>query len=249
MRIIAGKYRRRPLAGPPHGSTTRPMPDMVKEAIFNLLRGHCEDGAVIDLFCGTGTMGLEAASRGSPRVVFVEKDRRVVQVLEENIASFGAQDDCEVVTGDALGPAALTRCPRPVHLVFMDPPYDMVRDSAGWDRVTTQASRLVSMLDDTGYLVLRTPWPFVRVIDPVGHAVEEDGQGPETVSIDLSDEGADAALDAFEAELEAAAARIKGAAVDVPLEIEGAVGPETHAYGTTAVHLYMKRRPGNEPGV
>jgi len=214
------------------------MPDMVKEAIFNLLRGHCEDGGVLDLFAGTGAMGLEAASRGSPRVVMVEKDRRVAKVLEANIASVGAGQECEVIIGDALGPAALTRCPRPVHLVFMDPPYELVRDPEGWVRVVRQAERLIQMLDDTGFLVLRTPWPFLHKIDAPSDAGTAK---PVTVEIDLSDPDAEEALDAFEAELEAGA-KPRVQTVEVPLEIEGADGPETHRYGTTAVHLYMRKR-------
>jgi 16S rRNA (guanine(966)-N(2))-methyltransferase RsmD len=213
------------------------MPDLVKESIFNLLRGHCPDGPVLDLFSGTGTMGLEAYSRGSPRVVFVERDRRVVKVLEQNIATLQAQDACEVVCNDALGPAALSRCPRPCHIIFMDPPYDMVKDPEVWQRIKLQASRLVEMLDDTGYLVLRTPWPFVHPTEP---DVNWDEPG-ETVSVDLSSEDADAALDAFEAELEAAAAKHRATGAAVDLTIDHAAGPETHAYGTTAVHLYMKR--------
>ena len=221
------------------------MPDMVKEAVFNLLRGHSEDGPVLDLFSGTGTMGLEAVSRGSPRAVFVERDRRVVRTLEANIAGVGATDECEVVIGDALGPAALTRCPRPVHLIFMDPPYEMVRDPDGWSRVTRQASRLVELLDDTGYLVLRTPWPFLHPAEGGG----PDGlpaQPDEAVSIDLSDDGADAALDAFEAGLVAPAAGVP-AMTEAGLSIRGAIGPETHPYGTTAVHLYMKQEGASPP--
>ena len=237
MRIISGKFKRRSLLGPPNGATTRPMPDLVKESIFNLLRGHCPDGPVLDLFSGTGTMGLEAYSRGSPRVVFVERDRRVVKVLEQNIATLQAQDACEVVCNDALGPAALSRCPRTCHIIFMDPPYDMVKDPEVWQRIKLQASRLVEMLDDTGYLVLRTPWPFVHPTEP---DVNWDEPG-ETVSVDLSSEDADAALDAFEAELEAAAAKHRATGAAVDLTIDHAAGPETHAYGTTAVHLYMKR--------
>lgn len=238
MRIISGRFKRKPLAGPPPGSTTRPMPDRVKLSIFNLLRGHPEDGAVIDLFAGTGAMGLEAASLGASRVVFVEKDRRVAKVIEKNIESVGAGDLCDVIIGDALGPAALTRCPRPVHLVFMDPPYAMVRDPEGWERIRTQAARLVSMLDDTGYLVLRTPTPFYHVEEK---RISTDGPEEQTMSIDLEADGADDALDAFETELAAAAGLTETEPIDPPMEIEGAIGPETHDYGTTAVHLYMKR--------
>lgn len=238
MRIISGQFKRRPLAGPPHGATTRPMPDLVKEAVFNLLRGHCEDGPVMDLFCGTGTMGLEAVSRGSPRVVLVERDRRVVEVLEKNIAYLGVEDLCEVVCADALGPAALNRCPRPAHIIFVDPPYELVNEPEGWARVTRQVSRLAEMLDDTGYIVLRTPWPFVHTVE----APEPEHGAPASVTIDLSDEDADDALDEFEAQLAAGASKARGITVGVDLGIENTIGPETHEYGTTAVHLYMKRR-------
>ncbi len=245
MRIISGQFKRKQLQGPPPGSTTRPMPDRIKLAVFNLLRGHPEDGAVIDLFAGTGAMGLEAASLGSPRVVLVEKDRRVAAVTQKNIDAVGAADICEVIVGDALGPAALTRCPRPVHLAFMDPPYALVREPEGWERVRTQASRLVRLLDDTGYLVLRTPSPFFHVLDPGPGGAGTEGSPPGTepaprhVTLDLDDDGTDTALDAFEAEL-ARTPTVRRA--DPDLSIEGAIGPETHDYGTTAVHLYMKKQ-------
>jgi len=180
------------------------MPDMVREAIFNLLRGHTEGQAVLDAFAGTGTMGLEAASRGAARVVFVERDRRVTRLLDQNIADLGLEDRCEVVSGDALGPGAWSRCPKPVHLVFFDPPYALVRDEDGWVRTKRAFARLVGLLDPEGYGVLRTPCPFERV-----------------------DEG--------------------GHHTPVDLSIEGAIGPETHDYGSTAVHLYM-RDPGDGPG-
>ncbi len=199
MRIIGGRLKRQRIESPPEGSTTRPMPDMVREAIFNLLRGHVEGQAVIDCFSGTGTMGLEAVSRGADRVVLVERDRRVVRLLEQNIERLGVADQCDVVAGDALGPAAWSACPKPVHLVFFDPPYAMVRDEKDWPRVRDAFGRLVGLLDREGYGVLRTPWPFTR-------AGDAEGDPP----------------------------------VDVPLEIEGAIGPETHVYRNTAVHLYMK---------
>jgi 16S rRNA (guanine966-N2)-methyltransferase len=133
---------------------------MVKEAMFNLLRGHFEDVGVIDVFSGSGSVGLEMASQGASRVVCVERDRRMVKTLEANIEMLGCEDRVEVACCDALGPATLSRCPRPVHIVFMDPPYRMVRDPEGWPRVKKQFERLTEMLDETGYAIIRTPWPF-----------------------------------------------------------------------------------------
>lgn len=200
MRIIGGEFKRRKLHGPPEGVETRPLPDMVREALFNLLRGHIEDQPVFDAFAGTGSFGLEAASRGASRVVLVERDRRMARVLQQNIDELGAGDRCEVVIGDALGAGALSRCPSPVHIAFFDPPYDLERDAGGWMRIAQQFARVVERLDPEGYAILRTPWPAVR----------REGVGTPAEAMELA--------------------------------MPGAVGPETHAYGSTAIHLYMKAR-------
>jgi len=252
MRIISGQYRRRKLLSPPDGSITRPFPDMVKEAMFNLLRGHFEGQSVLDCFSGTGTVGLEAASRGATRVVCVERDRKVTKVLEKNIEMIGAEDIVEVVTGDALGPAAIHRCPKPVHIVFFDPPYPMVRDPEDWARVKAQFTRMISLLDDTGYAVLRTPWPavhkFEQIVDePVetkskkkNHSVVEEIEGDEVIEIDLDDPNAEAMMDAFEKDMAREASKPNYRHEDIDLTMEGALGPETHSYGQMALHLYMR---------
>jgi 16S rRNA (guanine(966)-N(2))-methyltransferase RsmD len=215
MRIIAGEFRSRKLETPRDAETTRPIPDRVKESLFAILRGHFEGAAVFDGFAGTGAIGLEAVSRGAARCIMVEKNRDVAAILRRNVEVLGAGDRCEVVVGDALGPGALSRCPEPVDLVFLDPPYDLVRDPVGWKRVRAQMEQLVARLADDGFAALRTPWPFLHdAPEQTPPVVDEDGQPlPQ---------------------------RPKGVPVD--LTIPGAVGPETHEYGTTAVHLYMRRR-------
>ncbi len=254
MRIIAGQYRRRKLASPPEGAITRPFPDMVKEAMFNLLRGHFEGESVLDCFCGTGTVGLEAASRGASRVVCVERDRRVTKVLEQNIEMLNAEDIVEVVTGDALGPATIHRCPKPVHIVFFDPPYPMVRDEDDWVRIKAQFTRLIGMLDDTGYAVLRTPWPAVHrrenspeVKDHKNHekSQAEEIEGEEMIEIDLDDPNADAMLDAYEKDFARDSSKPHHTLTDIDLKMDGALGPETHSYGQMALHLYMRDPDAN----
>ncbi|MEZ6165092.1 MAG: RsmD family RNA methyltransferase [Phycisphaerales bacterium] len=254
MRIISGQYRRRKLLSPPDGAITRPFPDMVKEAMFNLLRGHFEGEAVLDCFSGTGTVGLEAASRGASRVVCIERDRKVTRVLEQNVEMLGCEEVVEVVTGDALGPTAIHRCPKPVHIVFFDPPYAMVWDAEEWVRVRTQFERLIQQLDDTGYAVLRTPWPlFHQVSDeqadapagkPAGRIEMVDGE--EMIEIDLNDENAEELMDAFEKDLAREASKPKQETIDIDLAMSGAIGPETHSYGGMALHLYM-RDPESRP--
>lgn len=169
MRIIAGELRGRsllaPKADPRTGDfPTRPMPDRVRVSLFSLLREQCTDAAVFDAFAGTGAIGLETISRGAQRCVFVEKDRRVADVLRRNIETLGVTDRCTVVVGDALGPGALARCPRPVHLIFFDPPYPLMRDPVGFRRVMSQFGHAINLLSDAGFAVLRTPWPFT--LDP-----------------------------------------------------------------------------------
>lgn len=243
MRIIGGQLRSRKLIPPKDALTTRPMPDHVKESLFNLLRGHCEDGPVLDTFSGTGSIGIEAISRGSPNCVFIEKDRHMAEVVQKNVDALGIADKCQVVRADALGPVALNRCPKPAHLIFLDPPYPLVRDPESWKRVKLQLERLIEHLDDTGYLVLRTPLPFYHEETQTADAPTiDDEDGPAQVEVIRLDEpDADIDLDLEDFFKGQPASITKTVHRDVDLSIPNALGPETHKYGTMAVHLYMKK--------
>lgn len=157
LKIIAGEYRSRHLLSPPDGETSRPYAHRVREAVFNLLRGWWEDARVLDLFAGVGTVGLEAASRGAAEVVTVERDRRIFRLLEENIATLDCGDRVTAVMADALGPGALLRAPTPVDLVFIDPPYLLMREEASRSRVFEQMTRCAAIMADPSFLVLRSP--------------------------------------------------------------------------------------------
>lgn len=252
MRIIGGRLKRRKLHSPPDATTTRPLPDRVRESMFNLLRGHFEGVAVLDAFAGTGSFGLEAISRGATRAILVERDRKIASLLEQNIRDLGVQEEAELVVGDALGPACLARCPRPLHVAMMDPPYALVKELVGWERVRQQMSRVVSLLDDTGFAMVRTPWPFWHEVEAAPGVADTPPTDAGTTTgvtseehaeeLELSGEALDA-LDELEDELAAAAGATRLVRRSADLSIEGAIGPETHVYGHTAVHLYMKRRP------
>ena len=119
MRIIAGRWRGRPLVAP-EGSATRPTADRVREALFSMLAsrlGSFEDLQVADLFAGSGALGLEALSRGAAPCVFVENDRGAIEAIRRNIDALGASGE---VLARAAEHAAL---PGPVDLAFLDPPY------------------------------------------------------------------------------------------------------------------------------
>lgn len=121
MRIIGGEARGRRLRGP-KGDTTRPMTDRAREALFNILGPDVVDAAVLDLFAGTGSLGLEALSRGADRCVFVESDRRMAEVLGENIEAVGLGGEVVVASVERYlaGAARL-----PADLAFVDPPYGL----------------------------------------------------------------------------------------------------------------------------
>ncbi len=120
MRIIAGRWRGRPLASPA-GAATRPTADRVREALFSMLAsrlGSFEDLAVLDLFAGTGALGLEAMSRGAAQASFVESDRAALDALRSNIAKLGADANVMAQRVETLGMAT-----RQHHIAFLDPPY------------------------------------------------------------------------------------------------------------------------------
>jgi len=125
MWIVAGTWRGRTLIAPP-GSATRPTADRVRQALFDMLlhapwggREVVEGAHVLDVFAGTGALGLEALSRGATQATFVEQDRAALAALRANIAACRAQDRCTVLAIDALAIPRGT----PAGLVFLDPPY------------------------------------------------------------------------------------------------------------------------------
>lgn len=128
MRIIAGKYRGKRLAIPP-SSITRPTSDRTREAIFNVLGHHPDhplvEAVVLDLFAGSGAMGLEALSRGAKHVTFLENHPIVFRVLTDNIKSLQVEEDATPIIGDAiqLRRSLKGKLKDQISLVFLDPPY------------------------------------------------------------------------------------------------------------------------------
>jgi 16S rRNA (guanine966-N2)-methyltransferase len=123
VRVIAGRYGGRRLAAPP-GQSTRPTSDRVREALFSIL-GPLDDAVVLDLFAGSGALGIEALSRGAASAEFVERDARAVTVLRANLDALGVpEDDAEVRRVDALASLRDARERGATYsLVLCDPPY------------------------------------------------------------------------------------------------------------------------------
>jgi 16S rRNA (guanine966-N2)-methyltransferase len=120
FRIIAGQWRRRKLHFPPLPGI-RPSPDRVRETLFNWLRDRVEGARCLDLFAGSGALGLEALSRGAAGVTFVDKERQATDAIRGHLTLLGAAGG-EVLQVDAMGLLAGT--PKPYDLVFLDPPFD-----------------------------------------------------------------------------------------------------------------------------
>jgi 16S rRNA (guanine966-N2)-methyltransferase len=117
VRIVAGDLRGRRLVSPGRSDAVRPTSDRVREAVFSIL-GGVDGAAVLDLFCGTGALALEALSRGAERATLV--DRRT-SLARRNASSLGVSERCEIVRADAI--AYLRRSRRRFDLIFCDPPY------------------------------------------------------------------------------------------------------------------------------
>src|SRR3954447_25127078 len=142
MRIDAGSHKGVTLATP-DGLDTRPTSDRARQAIFNILMNGYDavrDAKVLDVFAGSGAMGLEALSRGAERASFIEKDRGAAEAIKKNIAACREQPRAQLFTNDALKPPRVAANWGPASLVFLDPPYgkdllapalDALRD-AGW---------------------------------------------------------------------------------------------------------------------
>jgi 16S rRNA (guanine966-N2)-methyltransferase len=121
LRVIAGRYGGRRLQAPA-GEATRPTSDRVREALFSILGDRVRDAAVLDLFAGSGALGIEALSRGAARATFVDSAPPALRALRANLAALGV--DAEVVRADALRwLRAASRGERQYSLVFLDPPY------------------------------------------------------------------------------------------------------------------------------
>ena len=131
MRVIAGLHRGRRLLGP-RGQAIRPTSDRVKEALFSILGGRTTVARVLDLYAGTGSIGIEALSRGAAHVTFVEADREALRLVHSNLQQCGLKESanicaCQVSQFFRRG----TQWSGPYDIVFCDPPYQLTPELIG----------------------------------------------------------------------------------------------------------------------
>ena len=156
MRVIAGEARGRRIDAPT-GTTTRPITDRAKEAIFNMLTslGGVDGAQVLDLYAGSGSFGIECLSRGAARATFVERDRRAAAVIEANLDRLGFADRATVLVGEVVG---IVPTSGPVDVAFCDPPYA----DDPWPKLLPSLDATLLVAHTERELALAPPWTELR---------------------------------------------------------------------------------------
>ncbi|GIW47778.1 MAG: methyltransferase [Deltaproteobacteria bacterium] len=172
LQVLTGKVKGRKLKVP-RGRTIRPTTSRVKKVIFDTL-GDISDFEVLDLFAGSGSLGIEALSRGASEVTFVEKNPSVCRVLRENLTLCGFLDRATVICSDyGLALKRLKRSAKSFDLVFIDPPYSLYEKKS----VSELVREAEGVLRKDGIIVIEhnyrledkdTPEGFTRVTKPFG---------------------------------------------------------------------------------
>ena len=161
MRIVSGSARGRRLKAPPNNSKTRPMADKIKEALFSSLASFgVKPERVLDLYAGSGGVGIEALSRGAEWCDFVDQDRVAVQTIRDNLTNTGFEDAGKVHLTSIQAFVAGVR--EPYDFVILDPPYadPAILDTLEW------LSRSPAVMDGT--IVVIGHWPRLELPDEIG---------------------------------------------------------------------------------
>ena len=155
MRVIAGKARRLQLKTI-EGMETRPTTDRIKETLFNMLNPDLYDCCFLDLFSGSGAIGIEALSRGASKAVFVDKSKACTDVIKANLKFTRLEEDAEVITGGVLETiAALGNRNERFDIIFMDPPY-----AGGFYEPVLKEILNAGILSEEGYVVAESANDF-----------------------------------------------------------------------------------------
>lgn len=145
MRIIAGELKGRRLSAP-SDYRVRPTTDKVKEAVFSMIAGYLSDSVVLDLFAGTGNLGLEAISRGAKRAYFADKDKTSIAIVRENVKHCKVEDRSVILWSDFA--SVFKKINDKVDVIFLDPPY-----SAGYMEKCFSLIAESSILEEDGIIV------------------------------------------------------------------------------------------------
>lgn len=168
MRVIAGTARSLPLKSV-RGSGTRPTTDRIKETLFNMISAEVPGCRFLDLFAGSGAIGIEALSRGAQCAAFVEQDRNALQVIRQNLNFTHLTENARVIAGDVIRIITSMDGEKSFGVIFMDPPYDngleqralealrhnSIADSNTLIIIEASADTDFSYLDEYGYTMIK----------------------------------------------------------------------------------------------
>jgi len=149
MRVIAGSARSLKLTAP-KGLEVRPTTDRIKETLFNILSNDIYDCRFLDLFCGSGAIGIEALSRGARSAVFVDMSRTSLECTKANLEHTKLADRAEIISSDAVSAVSrLASAGRRFDIIFMDPPYN-----AEHEKNVLERGRLCDILEEDGIIII-----------------------------------------------------------------------------------------------
>ena len=186
MRIIAGSKRGMNLFSP-ETEVSRPILDRVKGSLFSVLYnyGLPQDKRVADLFCGVGSLGLEAISRGAVSVTFIEKDQRILTILKRNIEKAGFGKQSKVIRADVFKVGAAASADEQIYdIIFVDPPYPLTKDAGAGSLLGGLLVLLDMRLAEKGIVIVRTE-KHTRLLDRYGRLsiIEQRKWGTMTITI------------------------------------------------------------------
>lgn len=166
MRVIAGSRKSLQLQTPP-GMDTRPTTDRIKETLFNMIGHDICDAVFLDMFAGSGQMGIEALSRGARKAYFIEKDKRALSCIRSNLTHTKLEDASLVIAGDVLSTIKRLSTGAAMDIIFVDPPYHLRLEQKILEEI-----QHANILAEDGYVIMEadksTDFSFV---DKIGFSV------------------------------------------------------------------------------
>lgn len=143
MHIFSGIFKNRPIQAP-KGVHTRPTSGRLRETVFNICQASIEEAAFLDLFAGSGAMGLEALSRGAKSATFIDNNRESIRCIQANLEKLGVKDQARVLQGDAFALIKrLSKQGNEYDIIYVDPPYDLHDDA----NAEVYSSQVMEMID------------------------------------------------------------------------------------------------------
>lgn len=167
MRVIAGSARSLPLKTP-EGMGTRPTADRIKETLFNMLQTKVGDCVFVDLFSGSGGIGIEALSRGAKKAYFIEYDKKALNCINDNLAFTKFSDKAMVINADVC--SAIDRITEEADIIFMDPPYESGLDLT----VLRLLKNSVCLTEDTLVIVEADLYRDLKEYEECGYMVSKE---------------------------------------------------------------------------